>query len=133
MQSLCFLFSHYVETFLYTNSIETDGETHIEGHKVFWFAYNATCAMLHRVFAAKVSYGRTIKEMIMTYFMAPMLLAWGATGVLGGLGIERQLTGKINALNTVTEDPMAVVPEILTSLPLAPVVLIAFIVLAIIF
>src|SRR5699024_1135911 len=40
-QSLGFLFSHYVETFLYTNSIATDGETHIEGHKVFWFAYNA--------------------------------------------------------------------------------------------
>src|SRR5699024_1820348 len=66
-------------------------------------------------------------------FLAPMLLAWGATGVLGGLGIERQLTGKINALSTVTEDPMAVVPEILTSLPLASVVLVAFIILAIIF
>ncbi|HLQ97012.1 MAG TPA: BCCT family transporter [Pseudogracilibacillus sp.] len=132
-QSLGFLFSNYVDTFLYTNSIGGDGDTHIEGHKVFWFAYNATWAMLHSVFAAKVSYGRTIKEMIMTYFMAPMLLAWGATGILGGLGIERQLTGQINALDTVTEDPMAVVPEILTSLPLAPVVLVAFIILAIIF
>src|SRR5699024_10970026 len=132
-QSLGFLFSNYVDTFLYTNSIGSGGETHIEGHKVFWFAYNATWAMLHSVFAAKVSYGRTIKEMILTYFLAPMLLAWGATGVLGGLGIERQLTGKVNALSTVTEDPLAVVPEILTSLPLASVALVAFIILAIIF
>jgi len=132
-ESLGFLFSNYVDTFLYTNSLDMKGETHIEGHKVFWFAYNATWAMLHSVFAAKVSYGRTVREMILTYFMAPMLLSWGATGLLGGLGVERQLSGKLNLFETVKEDSMNVVPEVLTSLPLAPVVLVAFILLALIF
>lgn len=132
-ESLGFLFSNYIDTFLYTNSKDPDGSTHIEGHKVFWFAYNATWAMLHSVFAAKVSYGRTVREMIMTYFMAPMLLSWGATGVLGGLGIDRQITGKLDVLEIAKSDSMSAIPEILSSLPLAPVVLTAFIILAIIF
>ncbi len=41
--------------------------------------------MLHSVFAAKISRGRTIKEMILTYLLAPTALSWVATGVLGGM------------------------------------------------
>ncbi len=56
------LFSSYIDFSLYTNALGTEGGSHIENHTIFWFAYNATWAMLHGVFAAVVSKGRTIKE-----------------------------------------------------------------------
>jgi len=131
-ESFGFLLSNYADMTLYTNSL-SEGTTHIEEHKVFWFAYNATWAMLHSVFAAKVSRGRTIKEMILTYFFAPMLFSWAATAVLGGLGTHRQITGQVDSLGIAQNDAMAAIPQILSSLPLAPIVLIVFIIIALIF
>ena len=128
-----FLFSHYMDLSFYTNSLDLEGSTYIERNTVFWFAYSATWAMLHSIFAAKISYGRTIKEMIMTYLLAPTLLSWVATGVLGGLGVHRYLTGEVPVLDIVKEDAMAAIPAILHSLPLPTISLILFVIIAMIF
>src|SRR5690625_7819194 len=87
--TICFLLTHYFYLSFNTNALDMGGSTHIESHTFFWFAYSATWAMLHSVFAATVSKGRTIKEMILTYLLAPTLISWVATGVLGGLGVHR--------------------------------------------
>ncbi|MGM8364971.1 BCCT family transporter [Virgibacillus sp. W0181] len=128
-----FLLSHYTDLAFYTNSLDLKGSTHIERHLVFWFAYSATWAMLHSVFAAKVSKGRTIKEMILTYLLAPTLISWVATGVLGGLGVHRYLTGQLNMNEIVDGDKMSAIPTILQSLPLQTVVIIVFVIIAMIF
>lgn len=129
-----FLLSHYPDLSFYTNSLNVGGTTHIESHTVFWFAYSATWAMLHSVFAAKVSRGRTIKEMNLTYLLAPTLLSWIATGLLGGLGVHRYLTGQVDVLSIVeNQDEMNAIPEILLTLPFPTLFLIAFIVIATIF
>lgn len=128
-----FLFSHYMDMSFHTNSLNIGGENRIESNTVFWFAYSATWAMLHSVFAAKVSRGRTIREMIITYMLAPLAVSWIATAVLGGLGIHRHITGQVDALAIVQEDAMALIPEILSTLPLSTIVLVAFIVIAMIF
>ncbi|MBB6450302.1 choline-glycine betaine transporter [Geomicrobium halophilum] len=132
--SVRYLGSNYLDFSLYTHSMDLEGGTHIESHTVFWFAYNATWAMLHGVFAAVVSKGRTIKEMILTYLLAPTLLAWFATGLLGGLGVHRYLTGDVPVLDIVQEEgPESVVPAVLTSMPFSTVVLIVFVIIATIF
>ncbi|WP_164669729.1 BCCT family transporter [Virgibacillus doumboii] len=131
--SVGFLLSNYVDLSLYTNSLDLKGTTHIETYTVFWFAYSATWAMLHSVFAAKISRGRTIKEMILTYLLAPTLISWVATGVLGGLGVHRYLTGEVPVLDIVKEDSMAAIPAILSSLPLSWLAISVFIIVAIIF
>ncbi|MBY7143145.1 BCCT family transporter [Virgibacillus sp. NKC19-3] len=131
--SVGFLFTHYTDMILNTNAVHMGEDTHIQSNTVFYFAYNATWAMLHSVFAATVSRGRTIREMIMTYLFAPMLIAWGATAVLGGLGVERYLTGEVPVLDIVQEDAMAAIPAILNSLPLSIIALVAFVVVAMIF
>ncbi|MEC5424797.1 BCCT family transporter [Virgibacillus sp. C22-A2] len=132
--SVGFLLSNYMNMSFYTNSLDMEGTTHIESHTVFWFAYSATWAMLHSVFAAKISRGRTIKEMILTYLLAPTLISWVATGVLGGLGVHRFLTGEIDVLNMVQEqDEMAVIPEILLSLPLSTIAIVVFVIIAMVF
>ncbi|WP_010529779.1 BCCT family transporter [Lentibacillus jeotgali] len=127
------LLANYVDISLYTDSTNMNGSTYIVSNTVFWFAYSATWAMLHSVFAAKISRGRTIKEMILTYLFAPTLLSWVATGVLGGLGAHQYLTGQTPVLDIVQEDAMAAIPAILSNLPLGSVVLVIFIIIATIF
>ncbi|MBP1969112.1 choline-glycine betaine transporter [Virgibacillus natechei] len=128
-----FLLSNYVDISLYTNALDMGGTTHMESNTIFWFAYSATWAMLHSIFAAKISRGRTIREMILTYLLAPTLISWVATGILGGLGVHRYLTGEVSVLEVVQEDAMAVIPEILSSLPFSTIALVVFVIIAMIF
>ena len=132
--SIRYLFSHYIDFSFYTNSLTTNNTTHIESHTVFWFAYNATWAMLHGVFAAMISKGRTIKEMILTYLFAPTLLSWAATGLLGGVGVQRFIKGDLAVLDLIQgQEPVAAVPAILATLPMSQVIIVVFIIIAAIF
>lgn len=134
-ESMGFLASHYIDMSFNTNSMNLKGgNAYMESNTVFWFAYCATWAMLHSVFAAKISRGRTIKEMILTYLFAPTLISWIATGVLGGLSIDRYLTGKVPVIDIVGEQgAMAAIPEILATLPFPAVAMIIFIIVATVF
>ncbi|ARI77663.1 BCCT family transporter [Halobacillus mangrovi] len=132
--SVYFLLSKYLNISLNTGSVYEGKASHIQSNTVFWYAYSATWAMLHSVFAAKISRGRTIKEMILTYLLAPTLISWIATGVLGGLGVHRYLNGDLSVLNLVKENErMAAIPEILSTLPIAEFSIIVFMIVALIF
>jgi betaine/carnitine transporter, BCCT family len=132
-ESVGFVFKHYIDMSFYTNSLNLEETSFMERNTVFWIAYNATWGMLGSVFVAKISRGRTIKEMILTYLLAPTLISWITTGVLGGLSVHRYLTGDVPVLDIVQEDPILAIPEILSSLPLATIAIIAFIFVATIF
>jgi betaine/carnitine transporter, BCCT family len=132
--SVSFLLSHYLTFSLNTDSVHQGEASHIQSNTVFWFAYSATWAMLHSVFAAKISKGRTIKEMILTYLLAPTIISWIATGVLGGLGVHRYLTGELSILQLVKQDErMAAIPEILYTLPIGGTMIVIFVIVALIF
>jgi betaine/carnitine transporter, BCCT family len=133
-ESMGYLLLNYIDLSFHTNSMNLDGNTYMENNTVFWFAYCATWAMLHSVFAAKISRGRTIKEMILTYLFAPTLISWIATGVLGGLSVDRYLTGEVPVLNIVeNQGSMAAIPEILATLPFPAIAISVFIIVATIF
>lgn len=128
------LFSNYMSFSFFTESTAIEQTAFIKNHLVFWFAYNATWAMLHSVFAARISRGRTVKEMILTYLIAPTALSWVATGILGGIGVHRQLTGETDILSMASEnDPTSVIPTILETLPLSAIIMVLFIIIATIF
>lgn len=132
--SFKFLISNYLDMSLNTNSLGQQGSSSLESNTVFWFAYCATWAMLHSIFAAKISRGRTIKEMILTYLLAPTLISWVATGILGGLGVHRYITGEVPVLKIVQEqNSMTAIPEILASLPFSTIAIIVFVVVTTIF
>ncbi|MFD2190829.1 BCCT family transporter [Pistricoccus aurantiacus] len=132
--SIAFLFSRYLEMSLGTGSVREGGASHVQSNTVFWFAYSATWALLHSVFAAKISYGRTVKEMILTYLLAPAAIAWVASGVLGGLGVYHYLEGNLDVLVLVEEQArMAAIPSILETLPLGNLAVAVFILVAMIF
>jgi len=66
--------------------------------------------------------------------MAPMLLSWLATGVLGGLSVHRQVTDILPVLDIVQNQGIeASIPAVLSSLPISAIVLILFTVIATIF
>ncbi len=128
------LFSNYLTFSFFTESTAIEQTSFIKNHLVFWFAYNATWAMLHSVFAARISRGRTVQEMILTYMIAPTALSWIATAILGGIGVHGQLTGDLDVLSMADEsDPTAIIPVILESLPLSAIVMVLFIIIATIF
>ncbi|WP_339149944.1 MULTISPECIES: BCCT family transporter [unclassified Sutcliffiella] len=131
--SIGFLVKNYIDMSFSTNSLG-QGNSIMESNTVFWFAYCATWAMLHSIFAAKISRGRTIKEMILTYLLAPTLISWIATGVLGGLSVDRYITGEVPVLQIVqNQNAMAAIPEILASLPFSMIVMIVFVLITTVF
>lgn len=128
------LLSNYLTFSFFTEATAIEQTSFIKNHLVFWFAYNATWAMLHSVFAARISRGRTVKEMILTYMVAPTALSWVATGILGGIGVHGQLTGDIDVLTLADEnDPTSIIPVILETLPLSTIIIVLFIIIATIF
>lgn len=128
------LLTNYLTFSFFTESTVIEQTAFIKNHLVFWFAYNATWAMLHSIFAARISKGRTIKEMILTYLVAPTALSWLATGVLGGIGVHRQLNGQLDALSLSAEnEPVSIIPDILETLPLSGIIMVFFIIIALIF
>ncbi|MBA2175440.1 BCCT family transporter [Halobacillus locisalis] len=132
--SVSFLLSNYINLSLNTDSVHQGEASHVQSNTVFWFAYSATWAMLHSVFAAKISRGRTIKEMILTYFLAPTFMSWIATGILGGLGVHRYLVGDQSILQLVQEqERMSAIPEILQTLPWGGLAIVIFIIVSLIF
>ncbi len=129
------LIANYIPLSFYSDSLNLAGADYVQNYTVFWFAYCATWALLHSVFAAKISKGRTIKEMILTYFFAPLLLSWLATGLLGGLSMHQYLTGAVPVIDIVQNGggKMVAIAEVLASLPLASLMMTIFTVLAMIF
>lgn len=124
---------HYTDMSLYTEPFNMGGISFMERNTVFWIAYNATWGMLGSVFIAKISRGRTIKEMILTYLIAPTIVSWIFTGVLNGVGIHRFVTGEIPIMEMKENDPMSAIPEILGSLPLGTLLILLYIVVSSIF
>jgi choline-glycine betaine transporter len=80
------------------------------------------------VFAAKISEGRTIREMLLTYFIAPLALSWVATGILGGAGVHAYISGEVPVMDIIQNGGgnMVAIAEIFGNFPLSVVVLIAF-------
>ncbi|NQD64791.1 choline transporter, partial [Bacillus haikouensis] len=68
------------------------------------------------------------------YLLAPTMISWIATGVLGGLGVHRYLTGELSILQLVKQDErMAAIPEILYTLPIGGTMIVIFVIVALIF
>lgn len=112
----------------------TEGAFDIQRHAVFWCAYNATWSLLHSIFAAKISEGRTVRELLLTYQLAPLGLAWIATGLLGGLGAGAHASGTIDVVSALAEvGKMGTIAEIIGSLPLSLVSMVVFAILTMVF
>lgn len=101
---------------------------------VFYWAWFAATAPFMGLFVARISKGRTIKELISSILLWGSLGSWIYFAVFGGYSIHLQIND-IVPITQILEDqggPAAVV-AVLKSLPLSKLVLIFFVVLGFIF
>ncbi len=101
---------------------------------VFYWAWFAATAPFIGLFVARISRGRTIRELITHILLWGSVGSWLYFGIFGGYSLNLQLSGALDVLGVMNKngDPAAIV-EILKSLPLSFLVLPFFAVLGFIF
>lgn len=91
-----------------------------QGWTVFYFAWWVVYAMPFGLFIAKISKGRTIREMVMGGLVAGSLGCMVFYMILPGFGIELQMSGQADLMTILNESGRGqVVIEMLQHLPVA--------------
>ncbi|MEG0379018.1 MAG: BCCT family transporter, partial [Eubacterium sp.] len=94
---------------------------------VFYWAWWITLAPWMWIFIAKISKGRSIKEVILSITGAGMLSTILFFGVLSNYGLHLQLTGAFNFVEILqTQSPEQVISTVISALPLGKVLLIVW-------
>ncbi len=125
-------FSNFLEMSLYTDPIAGGGWP--QGWTIFFWAWWIAYAPFMALFVARISRGRTIRQIVMGE------IVWGSLGcyvyfaILGGYSLHTELTAPVPITELMAEvgGNMAIV-EIISSLPLALLVIPVFVVLQFIF
>lgn len=112
----------------YTDSIAQTG--FIQGWTVFYWSWYVGLTLLTGVWNARVSYGRSFREIaIVNGFWAP-LACWVSFGILGNYGMGLELNKGIMLSETLsTSGQNGAILEMLRTLPLPTVSIIVFVVL----
>lgn len=133
-ESFGVLVENYVKFSFLTDSMREGAPGYVQGYTVFWWAYCFSWALLQAVFAAIISRGRTIKEMLMTYYSTIFVVTVPMSGLLGGMAVYSQLKGKID-VNAALQAQGAggAIADILSTQVWGPALMLLFVFLAMIF
>ncbi|WP_053363350.1 BCCT family transporter [Bacillus sp. FJAT-27251] len=117
---------------LYTDPITQGGFP--QAWTVFYWAWFAATAPFAGIFIARISKGRTIRELVFHVLLWGSAGSWLYFGVFGGYAMDLQLSGKLalTEIQAATGDPSVIV-AVLNSLPMPMVVSIFFVILGFIF
>lgn len=101
---------------------------------IFYWAWFAATAMFMGLFIARISKGRTLRELIVHMLLWGAIGGWTYLAIFGGYSMNLQLEGIVDVTKTLGDQggPAAIV-EILRSLPLDVILLPFFVVLGVIF
>ncbi|WP_035513002.1 BCCT family transporter [Halalkalibacillus halophilus] len=127
-----FRMSTWTEPFANLGEFEATGFP--ESWTVFYWAWWLVYAPFVGLFIARISRGRTIRQMIfgtMVYGSIGCLLFFG---IMGNFGLYLQMSGGFDVINVLNEQgaPAAII-SIINQLPLAKVMVSIFVILAVIF
>ncbi|QTM98770.1 BCCT family transporter [Sediminibacillus dalangtanensis] len=105
-----------------------------EGWTVFYWAWWLVYAPFVGLFVAKISRGRTIRQMVLGTIIYGSLGSLLFFGIMGNFGLYMQLTGQFDVVSVLNDQgaPYAII-SIINQLPWAPLIILVFTVLAIIF
>lgn len=131
-QSIGLMLQNFVHMSLFTDPV---GKSGFPGAwTVFYWLYWITYAPFTGIFIAKVSKGRSIRSVVLNTIISGSLGCFVYFGVLGSLGLERQLSGAVDMvgmLNAGTDT--AAIIEVMKSLPLGSVFMILFCISSLLF
>ncbi|WP_188725505.1 BCCT family transporter [Lentibacillus populi] len=130
--SLGLMLDDFLRMSLYTDPIAKSGFP--QTWTVFYWAWFAATAPFIGIFVARISRGRSIRELVFNVLMWGSLGSWLYFGVFGGYAMDLELSGKLSLTEILTEQSeQAVIVAVLNSLPLPMVVSIFFVILGFIF
>lgn len=110
-------------------------ETHFPGDwTIFYWAWWLVFAPTVGLFIAKISKGRTIRQMVVGSIFFGSLGCSAFFMVLGNYGLYLQLSGELDVVNVLnTQSPTAAIFAVLNTLPMTKLVIALFTLLAVIF
>ncbi|WP_077620737.1 BCCT family transporter [Bacillus sinesaloumensis] len=111
-----------------------DSTSFPETWTVFYWAWWLVYAPFVGLFVAKISRGRTIKQMVLGTMIYGTIGSILFFGVLGNYAMHLQLTGEMDIINTLnTEGAPVAILDVIGSLPMSWFIILVFTVLAIVF
>lgn len=131
-QSFGLMIQNFVHMSLFTDPV---GKSGFPGAwTVFYWLYWITYAPFTGIFIAKVSKGRTIRSTILNTIISGSFGCFIYFGVLGGLGLERQLSGAVDMVGLLNngQDTLAII-EVMRSLPAGSILMILFCISSLLF
>lgn len=136
-ESIGLFMANSIEMMFFTDAVGTvvNGEMGDPAKwSVFWWAYSAAGALIYGLFAASISRGRTIRQVLLVYYLTPLSTCFIAHGILGGTAIHQWLTGTVPLMETFkTLGEVHIIPEMITALPFGNIILVFVAILIILF
>ncbi len=130
--SLGLMIDNFMRMSLYTDPISQGGFP--QAWTVFYWAWFAATAPFIGIFVARISKGRSIRELVFNILMWGSLGSWLYFGVFGSYSMNLELSGEVALTELLTEQSeQAVIVAVLNSLPLSLFVSIFFVILGFIF
>ncbi|WP_346301529.1 BCCT family transporter [Halomonas sp. BM-2019] len=124
--------SSFVTMSLWTDPVGSS--TFSQDWTVFYWAWWIAYAPMMGLFVARISRGRTIRELIIAELVFGSLGCWMFFAVWGGYALDLQISGTLDVAAILNEGGIpAAVQAILNTLPMSGVVTAVFIVLCFIF
>lgn len=130
--SMGIMLDNFMRMSLYTDPIYESGFP--QSWTVFYWAWFAATAPFIGLFVARISKGRTIRELLSNVLLWGSLGSWIYFAVFGGYAMNLELSGELS-LTTILDEQggPAVIVAILNSLPLSSLVIVFFAILGFIY
>lgn len=130
--SLGLVFQNFFRMSLWTDPIAQGGWP--EGWTMFFFAWWLACAPFLSLFIARISRGRTIREVVLGTVIFGSLGGWLHFAIYGGYGLSIELYGEQSMTALMAEyGAAATIASIFASLPMGQIVLPLFVILMFVF
>jgi BCCT family betaine/carnitine transporter len=130
--SVGMLIANFARMSLYTDPVGASGfpQTWTVFYWAWWIAY----APFMGLFVARISRGRTIREVITANLVWGSLGCWLFFAIFGNTALHNQLNAKVSVIEIMnTVSPQAAIVAVVEALPLGPFVLVLFVVMCFIY
>lgn len=117
-----------VEKSFWTDAFRNRGW--IENWTIFYWSWVISWAPFVGIFIAKISYGRTIKEFVLTVLFVPTIITFMWISIFGGTALDMDLHQGIKEIsNVVNQDVSTAIFMILEYMPLSGLISLIFLIL----
>ncbi|MDG1859899.1 MAG: BCCT family transporter, partial [Emcibacteraceae bacterium] len=130
-QSVGFMFANIIEMLTWTDAVDNTG--FVQDYTIFYWAWWLAYAPYTGIFVARISKGRTIKQVILSMCAYGSLGCWAFYIVLGNFALNIELSGALPIADLVAADAFNAISVIFLQLPLGSLALGLFVIVTLIY